>query len=1177
MSEANGPSPQGLTGAFARREQLLEAFEAAWRRGERPAVEDYLPAGAAEPELLLDLLQADLEYRLQAGESARVEDYRGRFQALEDREFVLELIGREHRLRRGREPGLGAGEYADRFPHLRDQLPRHLSPVEAAVPRAEEPAEAGPGEPDPPPPGPPPLPATGEDLGTPRPPPNPPRAFPAIAGFEILGELGRGGMGVDVLFTTDGTPKITDFGLAKRVEGGAGLTQTGAVVGTPSYMAPEQAGGKGKEVGPAADVYALGVILYECLTGTRPFDDENALVLLRKVAEEEPVAPRKRVVGVPADLDLICLKCLAKEPAERYPSAAALAADLKRFARGEPVSVRAAGLVERLAKWARRQPTLAVAYALLILAVGLTGLTTVVVRLWREAADARREAEAARDREKEAREREETARQAVARWEYARTVDLAHREFRENQVQRARLLLEDCRPELRGWEWHYVHRLCYADVLTILGDDRTDVGKMAVYSPDGTRIATVGGIGSSVPEWDASTGKLVRTLAYRPDEKVSHSPFSLAYNSDGSLILIGGNGAALLCDPRTGKEVQRFPQAGSRVAISPDGATVASLHGYRLPLEDRDGLILWDRRTGEVRKKLPGVGTAAFVKFSNVLAFGPDGTTLAAIRYDPRKARDRIDPMDYVATIWDVKTGTERLTLRADGGVRSVAFSRAGTRIITCGWSDKARVWDATTGKEVLTVTGQPGEFWKAAFWSAAFSPDGSLIVTAGSDRTARVWEAATGTEIATLRGHTSDVCHVCFSPDGRHILTSGEDRTARVWHTLARGDIRSLWGGWKQDEKGDPKRHPNGGLVWSGPPVGKFAFSRDGRRIATIKGRVIQVWDAASGAEIRQFGLNPDLAYDPASTVGLLGSPLGEGSLLAAVSCNLQVRFNESNIRLAWSPDGSRIVTGGPDNMARVWDVATGRVVLTLQGHTEQVGPVAYSADGARIATGGNWGSKSGKAGTGSAALWDANTGALLRALECVVEYRKGFVRTYWFQTGDGFSFSPDGRRVLAWGLGAVVWDVATGQARIALGLDRQEIIRLGPAKQFYSACFSADGARIATAGDDGVARVWDAVNGTELLTLKGQADVRSVSYSPDGTRLITTDLGGTAKIWDALTGAEMLTLQDAGSSAVFSPDGKSVVTGGGSSAGLKRWDPTPVHRGTFTSAGSVAAPPKR
>ncbi len=172
----------------------------------------------------------------------------------------------------------------------------------------------------------------------------------------------------NVLYDQHGQPKVTDFGLAKRT-GGGNLTATQAVMGTPAYMAPEQARGDTKFVGPQADVYSLGVILYECLTDTRPFEAPDQLALLRKVAEEEPERPGKRVPGLPRDVELICLKCLAKDLTERYPTARALAADLDRFGAGEPVSVRAAGVVERAAKWARRKPTLAVAYTLGLLAV----------------------------------------------------------------------------------------------------------------------------------------------------------------------------------------------------------------------------------------------------------------------------------------------------------------------------------------------------------------------------------------------------------------------------------------------------------------------------------------------------------------------------------------------------------------------------------------------------------------------------------------------------------------------------------------------------------------------------------------------------------------------------------------------------------------------------------------
>jgi tetratricopeptide (TPR) repeat protein len=185
----------------------------------------------------------------------------------------------------------------------------------------------------------------------------------------------------NVLLETDGTPRISDFGLAKQLNDEPGLsdeagafasgerTETGAILGTPGYMAPEQAAGRSKEIGPAADVYALGAILYECLTGRPPFRTPNVLTTLEQVRTQEPVAPARLQPGVPRDLQTICLACLEKEPRKRYRTALELAADLGRFLRGEPIRARPAGLAGRLVKWARRRPALAALVGVCVLAV----------------------------------------------------------------------------------------------------------------------------------------------------------------------------------------------------------------------------------------------------------------------------------------------------------------------------------------------------------------------------------------------------------------------------------------------------------------------------------------------------------------------------------------------------------------------------------------------------------------------------------------------------------------------------------------------------------------------------------------------------------------------------------------------------------------------------------------
>ena len=547
MSEHNGPDPQGLTDAYARREALLEAFEAAWRRGARPAIEDYLPDGTRDPEVLLDFFQADLEFRLKAGEPARAEDYLTRFpQSAGDPDLALPLIVREYELRQRREPQLTREEYTARFPQFRDALADRLCRVKGAVTRvtawADPLREPGtsvrePSDRD----------GTADSLAPAERPPAP-TAFPVIPGYEILGELGRGGMGVvyqarqvrlnrvvalkmilageharpedlvrflteaeaiarlqhphivqifevgshaglpyfameyleggslsrklqglplpapeavrlvetlaramqaahaqnivhrdlktaNILLDRDGRPKVADFGLAKRMEADGSLTPTDAIMGSPSYMAPEQAV-RARDVGPAADVYALGAILYELLTARPPFKAATRMETVFQVLHEDPVSPRRLLPKIPRDLETICLKCLQKEPARRYATAKALAEDLKRFLNGEPIRARPVSWWEKGVKWARRRPGVAASSAgvvvIILLALG------AVVWQWRDARRAWEEADAHAAAEGKAKERAEAAKQLAEhqQGEAVKAREIAERGQREALEQR---------------------------------------------------------------------------------------------------------------------------------------------------------------------------------------------------------------------------------------------------------------------------------------------------------------------------------------------------------------------------------------------------------------------------------------------------------------------------------------------------------------------------------------------------------------------------------------------------------------------------------------------------------------------------------------------------------------------------------------------------------------------
>jgi tRNA A-37 threonylcarbamoyl transferase component Bud32 len=425
-------------------------------------------------------------------------------------------------------------------------------------------------------------------------------AAEAVHHAHMRGILHRDLKPANILVDRQGHPHITDFGLAKLMESDVELTASGAIMGTPAYMSPEQAAGRRGAMTLATDVYGLGAILYALLTGKAPFGGDSVIETLDAVRTRPPEPPTRRNAEVARDLELICLKCLEKDPADRYPTAQALADDLRRFAAGEPVSVRAAGAVERVAKWARRKPTLAAAYTLGLLSLLLGGLGGAAVWQWRAAERARDAAARARDSEaktraaaERARDGEKTARVAaerardgeakarevaeqlgdkVARLEYGRTMEVAHQEWREANVGTTLALLEGTRADLRGWEWRYVQRLCHSDLLTL----REHAGPVVSASPsaDGARVVTASG-DSTAKVWDARTGAEVLTLKGHADQVTSAS-----FSADGARAVTGSyDNTAKVWDARTGAEALTLRGHTGQVtsaSFSPDGARVVT-------------------------------------------------------------------------------------------------------------------------------------------------------------------------------------------------------------------------------------------------------------------------------------------------------------------------------------------------------------------------------------------------------------------------------------------------------------------------------------------------------------------------------------------------------------------------------------------------------------------------
>jgi WD40 repeat protein len=810
----------------------------------------------------------------------------------------------------------------------------------------------------------------------------------------------------NVLLAADGTPKVTDFGLARRLEGGARQTASGAVMGSPSYMAPEQAGGRSHTAGPAADVYALGAILYECLTGRPPFQAATAVETVMLVLSAEPVPPRRLRPALPRDLETICLKCLAKEPGRRYADAQELAEDLGRFLSREPIVARRVGWLERLALWVRRRPTQAAACGLAALVLVLAGLGGGAAALWQRA-------EGALQREQQAKEDVEQARAAErrAKGDLDRALDrhrglFAHAAWRDNAVGRAEQLLLECAPERRDWEWRYVYRLCHTERVTLRG--HTSHVTFVAFSPDGSRLLTASWDGTA-KLWDAATGQ--ELLPLRTSRGVEEPMTAAAFSPDGRRLATGSyHGAVKVWEAATGQELLA-PKGHSRwvdaVAFSPDGK--------RLATASKDGTAkLWDAARGEEIRVLRG----HFGEIHDAV-FSPDGTRLAATSSGP-------------VQVWDAATGKEVLTLRGHtGNVNCVRYSPDGKRLASAAADGAVKVWDAATGEEVRTL---PGHFGMAS--GVAFSPDGKRLATTHQNGTAKVWDAATGQEILTIRGHTLYVRSVAFSPDGTRLATASNDLTAKVWDPAVVQECRTL------------KAHSD--------RVNGVAFSPNSSRLATASGDgTVKLWDPASGEEVRTLR--------------------GDAGKVSSV---------------AFSPDGQRLAACAAGT-AKVWDAATGKEVLTLRGHAGPVRSVGFSPDGSRLAT----------ASDDAVKVWDAATGQTARtiqgpkddALRCI-------------------AFSPDGTRVAATCYGhrtAQVWDAATGQ----------EILTLkGHTFHANAVAFSPDGKRLATASEDGTAKVWDAATGQETLTLNAHTGgLTSVAFSADGSRLATAGLDGTVRIWDA------------------------------------------------------------
>jgi WD40 repeat protein/serine/threonine protein kinase len=1016
-------------------------------------------------------------------------------------------------------------------------------------------------------------------------------------------------------------PKVIDFGVAKataqKLTDRTMFTQVGQIVGTLEYMSPEQAELNQLDVDTRSDIYSLGVLLYELLTGSPPFTAQQLRSaaftdMLRIIREVEPTKPSTKISGskelpsiaakrkmepkrlarlVRGDIDWIVMKCLEKERGRRYETANGLARDVERYLADEPVSAGPPGAAYRLHKFVRRNrgPVLAVALLLLALLGGIAGTTwglVVADQALDDEAKQRLAAEQARDDKEKARadavanartaQREkseaEKARDQYRHTLYNAELNLIQSAWEADNIVRVHELLERQVPngaetDLRGFEWRYWDRLSHEELLTVDLGGR-DASPTA-FSPDGKRLAAIvqtpladkpGSFKYAATVRDTATGKQLLTL-----DEVAGWLSDLAFSPDGKRLVARTGETATVWDAATGKVIRVVQSAGaiSQVVFGPDSERLAGVVQTKVQGKQQESVNVWSASTG-AELAVSGVVTAGPGKWSiaGKLTFSPDGKSIAGI-VKPERGDNA------VVKVWDAATAGEVATCRlstAQGvmlhtGKPKVVFSPDSKRVAAPVLLVDPEVLKAVTGK---APGGQPQSLqdWQKFVNSLA----GGV----------RVWDTATGKDLLTLKGLAFSNIGIAFSPQGKHLVAATEGGDVRVWDAAtgqvhltilsrsARGDTVGI---------GNPQ-----GIM---PVLGLFdldvVYSPDGKQFTVSGvGPTVKLWDTDKG-ELRQnlkghTGIVTRVAFSADGKN--IYSAAADGTMKAWSAAGGGARGGFAG-RLTLSPDGRRLAdhhvisvredknNPGVTEGVRVWDTATWKELCSLKVVAAGSTCLAFSADGKRLAAASARKFTSNERGMqveGSVLLWDTDTGKELLTFDTPV----GFL--------PNLTLSPDGRRlVISAEQKLWVWDAETGKQ-----LWTQPVVVV-PASSATSVpvVFSSDSKRLAgfvlASKKDlfqRVVKVWDAETGKEIGTPTPAAVfVSNLAFSPDGRYLAAAVKPGKhfdfldplteVRVWDWATGKVRSVLKGHSGQVAwvtFSPDSSRLATATGFTPGASQ-----------------------